>query len=292
MKKWHDWNVDFSYISITDFYTPEQVLMMADFFEEHAAGRQDVRLGVGLMMSRKWVNDLPTKWADAWAKKEIYPSLFQSNWLRSIGQPVLYNTLHYADYEGIDICQNLCKAVEIAGGVYVKDNPYNDGTKHIHAIQLDMVWPDKKEIAKFCEPDMPGANLDTILQINTKALEQVDNDPAKLVAKLSEYQFCIRRVLLDKSMGRGLGMDAEALLPFARAIRNDSFTRRLGIGFAGGLGPKTLHLVEPVLAEFPDASWDAQSKLRPSGSAMDTVDWDMAKEYVLQSLKLMPRRDL
>jgi hypothetical protein len=289
MKKWSAYDLP-SYISITDFAKPEEVRMMADFFEEHSEGRRDCRLGVGVMMSRKSLNKLETKWAKVWPKLEEYPALFQSNWLRSIHQHVLYNVLHYADYDGIDVCKNLIKAVEVAGGVYVNDNPWNDGTQHLHAVQLDMIWPDPKELGRFHEAT--GSKLEIILQINSNALDMIDNDPKKLVKKLSEYQFALRRVLLDKSMGRGLGMDAKALLPFARAIKEDSFTHRLGIGVAGGLGPTSLHLLDPFLAEMPDISWDAQSKLHPDGNTMIPIDWNLGKEYVKESLKRMPRRDL
>ncbi|MFA5934800.1 MAG: hypothetical protein WC827_02885 [Candidatus Paceibacterota bacterium] len=40
------------------------------------------------------------------------------------------------------------------------------------------------------------------------------------------------------------------------------------------------------LNEFPDVSIDAEGKLRPSGSALDPVDWDMAEKYIIEALKL------
>lgn len=285
MRRWSSMDLP-TYISITDFAKPEEVQMMADFFEEHSNKRQDCRLGVGFMMSRKSINKIDTKWAKVWPKPEEYPGLCLSNWGRSIHQPILYNVLHYADYDGVDINKNLLKAVEICNF----NKNLHGMRKNLHAVQLDMIWPDPKELGKFC--NATDSQLEIILQINSNALEMVDNDPKKLIKKLSEYQYALRRVLLDRSMGRGLGMNAEALLPFARAIREDSFTHRLGIGVAGGLGPKSLHLLEPFLAEFNDISWDAQSKLRTSGSAMDPIDWEYAKEYIKKSLLLMPRRDL
>jgi hypothetical protein len=81
-------------------------------------------------------------------------------------------------------------------------------------------------------------------------------------------------------------MDAVALLPFARIIR-DRFPG-IGIGAAGGLGPDTLHLIEPLASEFPNLSIDAQSRLRPSGSALDPIDWEMAIQYLANALSVLP----
>jgi hypothetical protein len=80
-------------------------------------------------------------------------------------------------------------------------------------------------------------------------------------------------------------MDAVGLIPFARAI-NEAFPN-LGIAAAGGLGPKSVGLVEPLYQGFPDLSIDAQGKLRPSGDALDPIDWDMAAEYLVQALRLL-----
>ena len=57
-----------------------------------------------------------------------------------------------------------------------------------------------------------------ILQVGKEAIEQSNNDPQEVVRRLLAYQGTIQHVLLDKSMGKGLGMDAEALIPFVRAI--------------------------------------------------------------------------
>ena len=56
---------------------------------------------------------------------------------------------------------------------------------------------------------------------------------------------------------------------------------------AGGLGPDTLHTIQPLIDEFPDLSIDAQSRLRPSGNAMNPIDWGMAKSYLINALKIL-----
>ena len=91
-------------------------------------------------------------------------------------------------------------------------------------------------------------------------------------------------MLLDKSMGRGLGMDAVGLIPFAQAIRGRF--PDLGLVAGGGLGPDSIGLVKPLVKEFPDLSIDAQGKLRPSGNALDPIDWDMAGAYLVNACQL------
>lgn len=181
----------------------------------------------------------------------------------------LFNVLHYADYEGIDVLTNLCLATHYGG-------------PNMEALQLDMIWPAREVLWQYRQ-HFPHIKI--ILQINAQALDRVGNDPANLVKELCKYEHAIDFVLLDKSMGKGVGMDAEVLLPFVRMIKLE--LPLLGIAVAGGLGPTTYKLADPILKEFPCVSLDAQSKLRPSGSALDPLDWIMAEIYFKQSLEMM-----
>lgn len=252
----------FPYIGITDFRNAQQVKFMLEAFNSRKSIRSNRILHVGVMMSRKTLLGLPSKWTNA------FPT--NSEIAEILSVPEVYNVLHYADYEiDPDLHRNLRQALMYGG-----DN--------MDAIQLDMIWPDSTTIAHVVASS--HANIEVILQIGKNAIEAEGNDPKSVVNRLARYDGAIDRVLLDKSMGNGLGMDAHALLPYARAIR-DRFPN-LGIAAAGGLGPNTIHLVEPLVREFPDLSIDAQGKLRPSGSALDPVDWDMAKEYIHKALQL------
>ncbi len=127
--------------------------------------------------------------------------------------------------------------------------------------------------------------MGVILQLGRDAIEQVNNDPKEVAERLLGYDGIVQYVLLDKSMGGGLGMDADGLLPFARKIR-ESFPD-LGIAAAGGLGPTSTDLVKPLVKEFPSISIDAQGKLRPSGSMLDPIDWNMAETYLIEALKIL-----
>jgi len=242
------------YIGITDFMNAGQARkMLKALADTNVLYRR--RLGVGVMMSWKTLNGRPTKWSKAFPKNEDVAGIFINNaWA--------FNVLHYADYDSHPVLENLTKAAEYGG-------------PQMNAMQLDMPWPDVFDVRKFRQlhPD-----VQIIIQASTVALDAVNNSPHEMIQRLEAYGDSIDYVLLDKSMGRGLGMDAQALIPFATAIVEG--IPRLGLVAAGGLGPDTLHLVEPLAETYPGVSTDAQGKLRPSGSALNPVDWAMAQAYL------------
>jgi hypothetical protein len=251
------------YIGITDFMNFAQVEAMEKVFAANQKEGSARQLHVGVVMSYKTLNHIETKWSKAFPPNESIVEIFQS--LDS------YNCLHYADYDhDDDFYMNLALAM-------------NYGGNRLRAVQLDMVWPNPAEILHALQ--VAGMMPEIILQVGKNAMEACNNEPMGVVRMLRKYKGVIDRVLLDKSMGKGLGMDAQFLLPFARAIR--SYHPEFAIGAAGGLGPDTMHLVEPLLVEFPDLSIDAQSKLRPSGNALDPVDWGMAGSYLVNALRLV-----
>ncbi len=252
----------FPYIGITDFLSFEQVARMLTVFNAHNPQGSMRRLHVGVMMSYKTLHGIETKWSKAFPPKEAIASIF--------GSEETYNCLHYADYDHMpNLGETLYRAIGY-GGI------------GINAIQLDMPWPDPRQIVHGVH--MSRRNIEVILQVGKVAIEEADNDPQMVVQRLEDYEGVIHRVLLDKSMGRGVGMDAVALLPFAHAVR--ARFPNLGLVAAGGLGPQSINLVEPLIAEFPDLSIDAQGKLRSSGNALDPIDWNIAAEYLVKALAL------
>ena len=252
------------YIGITDFETTGQVLRMVNLFEEAREGISlpaERRLMVGVMISFKTLMGVPSKWTLAWLPKEKIAGVF-------IEHPAVFNTLHYADFDGATELEHLRLAANFGGA-------------NMHAIQLDMIWPSPDLVRSFRE-EFP--HIAVVLQVNARALEQIDEDPEALVSRLKGYGSSIDFVLLDKSMGRGKGMDAGGLLPFAEAV--DSSDLDIGLSTAGGLGPDSLHLVASLVERFPDSSIDAQGQLRPSGNALDPIDWLRAGKYLTEALEM------
>ena len=257
------------YIGITDFTKFEEVANMLRVFNAHLPAGSNRKLHVGVMISHKTLNDIPSryKWENVFPPKEEIANIFASQ--------EAYNCVHFADYElhkePFATWEDLIKVLSLAG-------------ENVHALQLDMTWPAPWQISQAVRNS--GKNIEVILQVGKKAIEQVGDDPQTIVEMLDSYQGVIHRVLLDKSMGRGVSMNAQEFFPLVEAIKESYPT--LGIVVAGGLGPTSIDLVRPITEMFPDVSIDAQSKLRPSGSALDPVDWDMAAEYLTKALKLFP----
>ena len=253
------------YIGITDFTNFKQVLAMLSVFKEKQQLVRDRVLHVGVMMSYKTLHGIDTKWEDVFPQKEVISEIFASD--------QVLNCLHYADHEeDLDLCRSLTRAISFGG-------------QGIHALQLDMTWPDPGKVSQAVHAS--SKRLEVILQVGKNAFDQINNDQDVLIDKLREYDGVIHRVILDKSMGRGLGMDADTLLPFARSIQQHMPS--IGLVAAGGLGPKSMHLVEPMVAEFPNISIDAQGQLRPSGNALDPVDWGMSAEYLRNAIAMFSK---
>jgi hypothetical protein len=226
----------------------------------------EVRVHVGVMMSRKTLKGIPSKYTHAFPHRDEVAGIFNPH-------PWLFNVLHYADYEGIDVLACLLEAADYGG-------------PNMDAMQLDMIWPDPAVLRVVCR-DYPRIKF--ILQVNSESLNAVANDPVLLVHKLREYDDMLSHILLDKSMGKGVGMDAQALLPFVREVHTQ--LPQIQIAAAGGLGPDTLHLIEPIINEFPGViSCDAQGKLRSSGDARDPIEWAKADWYVAQGHPMLMKK--
>ena len=245
------------YIGITDFQSRDEVLRMLDRFSE----LPDVftyphKLMVGVMMSYKTLHGLPSKWTDIFPKKEDIANIF-------VHDPLLFNTLHYADYTNTDVADSIAQAIRSGG-------------PHLDAIQLDMIWPSPRELSE----GLAGSkkDLSVILQVGGTALQEVGNCRVRLARKLEVYTGLIDGVVLDKSMWHGRPMDAEALLLYIEAITRQISWLRIGV--AGGLGPDTMDLATPILQRYPKVSVDARSQLRQSGNPYDDVDWSLVEHYV------------
>ena len=251
------------YIGITDFATYSETVAAQEDFKRCGGPASGHLLHVGVMMSRKTLNNIPSKWSKIFPKNRDIANIFTKD-------ENTLNVLHYADYDGVDVAKNLAKATEL-------------GYSEMDALQLDMIWPDPAVIKNY-RSDYPDKKI--ILQVNSKSLGIVDYNPDTLLERLNLYGKSVDYVLLDMSMGRGIGLNTDQLLPYLKKI--DHPDRHLAV--AGGLCADTLHLIEPLVEQFPDLSIDAQSKLRPSGSAMDRIDWGMARNYLESAVKLFSRR--
>ncbi len=230
-------------------------------FNEHKKPGSRRRLHVGPMMSYKTLYGLPSSWTGVFPKNKDITQIFFSD--------ETYNCLHYADYDNHANLSESLKRALLYGG------------PNIHALQLDMIWPDPKPIAHAVHASRK--RVEVILQVGRRALEEIDNDPNKMLSKLADYNGVIQRVLLDKSMGHGQPMVEAELRPFVEILYERM--PHLGVVIAGGLGPFSMDLVGNLPKDFPDLSGDAQSNLRPSGDAHDPISWSFVKAYLIESAK-------
>jgi hypothetical protein len=259
-----------NYIGACDYYEAREAEHSLSVFEKLCKIHKvtDRKFMIGTMMSYKTLNGLRTPWSSVWLKNEEVSSGF-------IDHPFALNTLHYADYEkNMTQWSHLNRAINLCGS-------------NLHAIQLDMIWPNPEMIIDI---EFEHLKKGVILQINTPALDEIKNDPKLLVAKLKKYRQSLSCVLLDKSMGNGKEIDVQKLLPFLRAIQAELPHIKLAV--AGGLGPynvfETLH---PIVQEFPDVSWDAENRLRPSCDKKDRLNLTMCDIYTIESIRLLDRRE-
>lgn len=253
------------YIGITGFTSPDQVRTMRNVLRNMPSRHL---LGVGVMMSRRTMCGLESKYTDVFPKNETVANIF-------VPEKDVFSKLHYADYFNESDTNDFERALTYAG-------------PNVHAIQFDMIWPDpgsiKSVIYGATQPYSGIARkkfpVEVILQIGSKALAQVGNSPEQLVEKLSYYVGfgVVDRILLDKSAGNGVPMNADELLPFANAVA--AAYPDIGIGGAGGLGPDTTHYALPFVQRHPNASLCAESRLRTSGKNTDPLEMDRCVRYL------------
>lgn len=249
------------YIGITDFMTREQTLASLSLFQSLSGGNIPHKLMIGVMMSYKTLRGLDTKWTKAFPTNAQIADIFVDN-------PLAFNTLHYADYTNTDVSRSLRDAIGYGGA-------------DINALQLDMVWPEPDDIAQAVQAS--GKQISVILQIGQNAMLEAGDSPTEVLKKLESYVDVIDGVLFDKSMGQGKVMDVNVLLGYVSAIYEHM--PKLRVAVAGGLGPFTMDVVEPLISHYPDLSIDAQGRLRPSGSALDPIDWVLANKYLEEAVK-------
>lgn len=247
------------YIGVSDVGSIENILELEKYFSP----AEPLRLKAGITMTRKALWGIPTRWKDVCPPKEDITKIFYGTF------STVLHVVHYADYDGIDLAPSLARLVKLGG-------------PHLHGIQLDMVWPDSSVLAE-CKGAHP--DLQFILQVGEKALAQVNYNPLKMWQAIQHYDGLVGRILLDQSMGEGKALDARSLVRFVDILYERMETPSVVV--AGGLGPQTLHLVEPLMAMYPRLSIDAQGQLRESGRTLDgPISLTRTSDYVTRAIAM------
>jgi hypothetical protein len=138
-------------------------------------------------------------------------------------------------------------------------------------IQLNIVWPDIKELSKIKFP------LNIIFQANEKSMNGLT--PKQYSQKLKEYESKIEYVLLDLSGGKGIEIDVQKLAPYYEEIT--AKLPNIKIVFTGGLSGSNLEKKAKELATIVGIntySIDSEGKLRTDDNTR--LDESRCREYI------------
>lgn len=248
------------YIGVTGFSRPEDVDAALQVFP-HDGKR---KLMVGVLTTFKSLRDISMK--PKWAKQTPKP-LNISNLF--VDDRRVVNLVHFSTEEGQEgsVLADMLKIHELAG-------------PNLHGFQLNLTWPETRLLDDYRRA--MGYEYRVVLQIGAKAVKVIRGTAQRIVDMLYNYVGVVDDILLDPSGGHGKPFDTERAREFLSAIVGQRWN--LGLGVAGGLGPDSLNLVEPLVSEFPDLNIDAQGKLR---NAENNLDLDAVNTYLTKALRLL-----
>lgn len=246
------------YVGITGFMSQDEVRSVLDSMLKDSSRL----LMVGVLASQKTLRGEKNKWPNRYPEVGRISEVF-------VRDRRALNLIHYNTKETESLTEQLVEMTKLGG-------------ENLEGFQLNLAWPSRDAILayhKICSGKF------IVLQIGGKAFEMINHSPKELAERVSWYRHVVDDVLLDPSGGYGIPFDTSKARTYLEVLMGHNLD--LGLGVAGGLSPTTLNLVQPLLSDFPDLSWDAEGKLRDKE---DNLDIKEAKEYVQQSCNL-PRKE-
>jgi len=248
------------YIGITGITKPSEVRAVLSTLPKNS----NRKLMVGVLVTWKSLRGINTK--PQWARQMPDPSVMNPIFL---DDERVVNLVHFSTEENREdsVLADLLAIERLSGS-------------HFHGFQLNLAWPDIRMMRQYRK--FVGFERRIVLQIGQKAIEMAGG-PKGIVERLSPYidAHLINDVLLDPSGGLGKPFDTERAREILREIKRQKW--HIGLGVAGGLGPDSLNLVQPLVEEFPELSIDAQGRLR---NAEYDLDIEAAKTYVLRASQM------
>lgn len=149
-----------------------------------------------------------------------------------------------------------------------------------NGLQFNICWPKPEYL--WWAGSKKGF---TVLQIGSRALDEIDHDPGQLVSRVASYlRFAteevdlIDAVLFDTSGGRGEPFDPFKILPFVEALVESR--TNIGIGVAGGLSGEKMHLAETIIDSCQNVSVDAEGQLRDDDGKGGVLNLESARSYL------------
>ncbi len=136
----------------------------------------------------------------------------------------------------------------------------------LDGFQLNGPLP-SPSLLRRCRDSFPRAPR-FVLQINRKTLDDAGGTIEAVLEELEVYEGLAHYVLFDMSGGLGRLLDVDQTLKFLSAYRQSGLTMRPVV--AGGIGPKTLDLLVPIIAAFPGVSTDMEGACMGKNGALST----------------------
>lgn len=237
------------YLGVTGFTSAAEVRSALDLLPPSSHRL----LMIGVLASDRTCAGVPDRYPRRTPAAEANPGIFPDH-------PRILNLVHYFTGEPDTLGRQLADLAERAG-------------PHLHGFQINGVRPSRADLEEI-RSARPGLRI--VLQMGPR---QLSGSPRELARQAREVAGLVDDLLLDASGGRGRPLDPDAILPFLWELADTG----LGLGVAGGLSAANLHLLEPLLAELPDLSFDAESRLRDEE---DRLDPERVREYVQAGLRL------
>lgn len=243
------------YVGVTGFMFPDQVIKSLENIDFKKADRL---LMVGVLASSKTIQGLTNKWPHRYPLFERIKDIFQKN-------EDCLNLVHYNTKQPDDLLAQLVQITDEVGPV-------------LNGFQLNIAWPSPKTLESY-KKLYPEKTI--VLQIGGHAFAEVSNEAKYLALRVRrDYSGLVDYVLLDPSGGLGQPFNPENMRKYLYELQKYPGPE---VGVAGGLSPTTLHLLEPLIKDFPDISIDAEGRLR---TKEDNLDIETTRDYIQKSLDM------
>ena len=247
-----------TYVSVTGITTKADLEGVASAFKEagYSVGASGHVPVVAFLSSYKTINDEETK-NKRFPKKEMLAELLE------VDSKVL-KAVHYNTRELSDLPKQINKAT---------------GNGYFDLIQLNIVWPDPRDVRKIKES---RERTGIILQVSNESMKGLT---VREIANKILLYLGVDHVLIDPSRGRGIDFDIEHSAALYSAIKE--VRPAISIGFAGGLCGDNVEQITKALVKrlgTTDFSTDAEGKLRDKINddffGNDTLNLDKVENYV------------
>lgn len=275
------------YIGVSGVVSPDQHRELVAIAEPFIQNRATHSLAVGIKATHKpQYDDIENKYGRLW-----YP----------VGDAIAGVTDAALASQTFNIAQVYLEPQNIADDPLYPERFFDKlcgRTRHyLDALQVDMLpyHTDPEQFTGVCRA-MARTGLVTILQCHGFAMA---HGPAQALEDLKAVTNIAEGsgpdyVLFDASHGRGQVMNPGRLLPFLSLAYEDSWFADFGtnFGIAGGLSSETVDsLLAPIVAEFPQVSWDAEGK--PHKAIQDggngSLHMQTVRNYLVRSYGLLEK---